>query len=442
MPLALGLMLLRFMPGDAQTPSPLGPRSVLQLDPLGMVGAVLLGLGAARPRPTFFHTFRQSLGIVLAGSALLPVPPVLRLALLCAVSVVLFDELGRDWYLALLALAIASIIPAIAVPALIVAAFVGVGGYQWRYHPQTPVKRGSQNAPGHTAKAVYSPFRGPGGSSLLLLRPFWLVPLLRSLVDGPWPPQWTLLAPLLGVAAALWKVAGALVVDRRRAGLRLLSAAILLLGFATSGFGTTLGVAGVLWIVMMHSILLLWYDDMEGGSSLVPMIVLFIAAWWTAAAAAGARNVVLAGAAWLVGMAGGAATLLWPNTSGRKRAAAVWRQRLLILLLVVAGAASGALTRFAAEPVAAEVGAGLSAFGLLDVRPWIGTAGLDPGHRRVAALPVAPLLPLLLVLAAIASLLRRLWIRPCRGDAVAQPPIDRARALRRRVWWFPGGGDG
>jgi hypothetical protein len=290
---------------------------------------------------------------------------------------------------------------------------------------------------------VYFPFRGPEGSSSLLLRPFWLVPLLHSFVDGPWPLQWTLVVPLLGIAAALWNVVCALVTDEQRAGVRRLSAAMLLLGFATTGFGTTLGVAGVLWIVMMHSILLLWYDDMEGGLSLVPMIVLFIAAWWTAAAAAGARNVVLSGAAWLVGMAGGAATLLWPNTSGRKRAAAVWRQRLLILLLVVAGAASGALTRFAAEPVAAEVGAGLSAFGLLDVRPWIGTAGLDPGHRRVAALPVAPLLPLLLVLVAIASLFRRLWIRPSRGDAAAQPPgADRARALRRRVWWFPGGGDG
>ena len=427
-PLALGLMFLRLMPDDVQTPLLLGPSSIPRLDPLGMVGIVLLGLGAARPRPTIFQTFRQSLGIVLAGFALLPVPPVLRLALLCTVSVVLFDELGRDWYLAFLALAAASLAPAMAVPALIVAAFVGVRGYQ--------------NAPGHTAKAVYSPFRGAGGSCSLLLRPFWLVTLLRSLADGPWSPQWTVVVPLVGIAAALWHAGRALAVDDRRAGFCRLSAAILLLGFATTGFGTTLGVAAVLWIVMMHSILLLWYDDTEAGSKLVPMVTLFVAAWWTAAAAAGARTPVLSGVAWLVGMAGGAATLLGPYTSGRK-GAAVWRQRLLILLLVVAGAASGALTRFAAEPVTAEVGAGLSAFGLLDVRPWIGTAGLDPAHRRVAALPVAPLLPLLLVLAAIVWLLRGLWLRRGPGQSAAQPPAaDRARALWWRVWWLPGGGDG
>ena len=282
----------------------------------------------------------------------------------------------------------------------------------------------------------------PGGASSLILRPIWLVPLLRSLADGPWSPHWTIVIPLVGATAALWNAGRAMAADNPRAGFRRLSAAMLLLGLATTGLGTTLGVAAVLWIIMMHSIFLLWYDDVEAGSKLVPMVVLFVAAWWTAAAAAGARTPVLSGAAWLVGIAGGAATLLWPNTSGRKRAPAVWRQRLLILLLVVAGAASGALTHFAAEPVAAEVGAGLSGFGLLDVRPWIGTTGLDPAHRRVAALPVAPLLPLLLVLAAIVGLLRGLWLRRGPGQSAAQPPAaDQARALRR-VWWLPGGGDG
>lgn len=409
LPLACGLALLRLMPQVAETPLYEGPRSLVRLDPLGLVGIVLLALGAARPRRSLFQTLRQSLAVMLAGLALLVPEAVPEVVLLCVVSLLLLDQLGWGWYLALLVFGIAAFAPATIplLPALIMAAFVGVVEGQWKFRT---------------------------------LSPLWLLLLLRSLADGPWPLQWTLLVPLVGIATALWSVAGAFVEDGP-ARVRRLSRAMLMLGFAASGFGTTLGVAAALWIILMYDLFLLWSDDSERGARVVPIMALLLAVWWAAAAAAGARSMLPAAAAWLVGIVGSVAVLLWPRSESEGRFRVGGWDVMLLLVVVAASVTGGVLTRFAAEPVAAQLGAGLSAFGLLDTWPWIGVAGLDPGHRRVATLPLVPLVVLLFVLAAAAWLTRRLWSQSA-ASSPEQPASIELADMARRVWWLPGGGDG
>jgi hypothetical protein len=436
LPLTVGLALLPLMPQLVQAPLILGPRSLVRVDPLGLAAIVLLAFGAARPQHSFFYTLRQSFGVVLAGVALLLSDAVLQLALFSIVSLLLFGDVGWDWYLALLFLGIASLPSSVvpSLPVLIVATFVGIGGIS----PPTPLKVGSSNVPAASSSRTTGPTSLVGRADFL--RPIWLFLLMRSLVNGPWPLQWTLLVPLVGIAAALWVVASSFVAGDD-AGDRQLSLAALLLGFASLGFGTSLGVAATLWIVLLHSLLLIRNDDTGGGTGTVPFLALLFATWWTAAAAAGARSMMPVGAAWLVGMAGGAAALLRSRFAGVRPWHILRRDRLLLVLLGAAGVASGVLTRFVAEPVVAQVGAGLSAFGLLDTWPWIGVAGLDPGHRRVAILPLAPVGLLLLVLAAMAWLSRRLWLRRDVSPGEQADPFS-IGAITRRVWWLPGGGDG
>ena len=298
LPLACGLVLLRLMPQVAETPILLGPRLMVRLDPLGLVGIVLLALGAARPQRSLFDTFRQSLAVALAGLALLLPAALPFVVLLCAVSLLLVDRLDWNWYLALVISSIAAFAPPTlpSLPLVIVAAFVGVGGVQ---------RRRESIAFARVASGVS-------------LAPLWLVLLLRSLADGLWPLQWTLLVPLLGIAAALW-VVGRGLVEHRQSAVPRVSAAMLLLGFAAIGFGSTLGVVAVLWIVLMHALLLLSIVDGEDGTQVVPILALFVAAWWAAASAAGARGMFLAGAIWLVGIVGSVAVLLWPYIAGSGR---------------------------------------------------------------------------------------------------------------------------
>lgn len=429
LPLACGLALLPLVPQVAETPLFLGPRSLVRLDPLGLVGIVLLALGAARPGRSSLLTLRHSLAVILACLALLVPPALLQLALLCMVSLLLLDQLGWGWCLALIVFGSATFAPATipSLPALIVAAFVGCCP-----SPPDPLLRWER---GERRALIPLSHKGRGSLEARVLQPLWLLLLVRSLADGAWPLQWTLLVPLIGIVTALWIMAGAFVEDGRT-GVQRIRATMLMLGFASIGFGSTLSVAAVLWIVLMSDLLLLWSDDVERGARVVPISVLLFAAWWAAAAAAGARSMLPAAAAWITGSAGSVAIVLWPRSTRDGRFHADGWDVLLILLLVSAGVTSGALTRFAAEPVAAQLGAGLSAFGLIDTWAWIGVAGLDPGHHRVAMLPVVPLVMLLMVLVAAAWLTRRLWVRRSAAPSQAQPAAVELAGVARHVWWL------
>ena len=457
MPLAAGLALLRYMPEARQTQVLRMGEVTWSLDALTLVAVVLVALGAARPRASLWGTLRLAAGVVGVASAIGATTPLLRLLSLSVASLLLIDGLSVRWFLALGMLAVAELLPqaapligladdrarALLLPALIVAALLGAGGVPW------------------------SP-RGAGSSGYeLVLRPVWLVPLLRSLEAGPWPLPAVLSVPLLGAALAALAAIEVLAIRDRRRGAERLLAAMLLWAFACVGLSTTLGVVAALWVLLAHALAVLWMGENGEMAPAAMLVPLFAAAWWSGAALAGARAWLPAGVVWFAGIAGGGAFLLEPmaapppRTSVRiarwhRRTGAVARGILLLLLALFAPL----MTRFAGLRVADQLGAGLTAYGLIDIRPWIGIGALDAANRRVALLPSVALLPLLLVTLAVTWLVLRVLGRrtspaprgyppPLQGEGSDSPPSLPGKGVgglgpfvRRRVWWVRAERDG
>ena len=457
LPLAVGLFMVRLMP---QAVPALADRiATWRLDPLALGGLVLLPLGTARVQVSLKHALRLMLGTAGLMLALAATSPLLQLLLIYGSSVMLLPGLGPRWFVAFgflmlahLPLQIAALVGAGSqvahaagtiwvLPALVLAALAGLGCVPWPAHRSDDI--GWER----------------------LLRPFWLFPLLRSLETGPWPIAWTLLVPLLGTVAAVGAAIDLLRARDARRGMERLLAVVLGMALVCGGLNTTPGVAGAVWVVLAHGLLLV---ASRGGSGRISppacLLLLFVAGWWTAAAATAAGAFLVAGLVWLAGMAGSVAPMVWPDSGalpetpqpphangvpGRGFAGAVSAALVLVLLALFAPL----LTEFLALPVADQLGAGLTPFGLLDIWPWIGMAALDAAHRRAALLPSVALTPLLLVTLAVTWLLLRLGTPlvylltrrsplPRASEESAVPAAAAIQSIRNRVWWVRARRDG
>jgi len=422
LPLAAGLVLLRSMPAAAgvEMTSPM----ILRLHPLALAAAVLLPLGAVRPRASFNRAVRLALGVTGAALSVAITVPALQLATLYLVSLIVLGHIGVRWYAALAVVTAGILVPELgaAIPAganagaLFLAAFVGLGCVpRW-----TP--------------------RAGGEDWELILRPLWLFPLLQSLEAGPWPVGLALVAQLAGAMAAVAAALEAFVArDQARRHERTL-ASLLSMALVCVALNTAPGVAGALWALCAHGWLLLGMGRRDLPAA---VLWLFVPVWWAAGAAAAAGGFLAAAALLFAGIILALVSLLGRTTmTGQSASATPLRPSAATPVAVTATAVllmlfAPVVTRFVALPVIDQLGAGLTAFGLLEVWPWIGIGIQDAGHRRVAAVPGVALVPLLGVVAAGLWLLLRAVGRvapvPLSIQAVRQTsPLD---LVRDRVWW-------
>lgn len=420
-PAGAGFALLIVMPLAAQAVGEPPPTTTWRLDPLALAALALLPLAPARPQHGLRSRLRLSLATVIAGCALAATSPRLEFGLLVIASVVLLGGIGERWLVALAALGIAAFAPPtamstaadaqalpllqLALPAL--SAVMGLG--------LVPVRRRSASTRGWEQT----------------LRPYWLFPLLRSYAAGPWP-AWSTLLPLLSGAAAIWAARDALVSADAAFRRERILACLLATALGCASLGSAVGVAGTLWIVALHGLLVGISDGTGQPMQGVGSGAIALALWWAAAAAAAAGAFLLAA---MVGLAG--LTVIFALISSpHVPAPAGWAARVVgTLSLTSAVLVMPVVTRFAAVPVVDQLDPGLTPFGLLDVWPWIGVGALDAAHRRVAILagPVVAMLALVL-LAAIWLLLR--FVRPPRRVVPALMAEGQCEPTWRRVWWL------
>jgi hypothetical protein len=153
------------------------------------------------------------------------------------------------------------------------------------------------------------------------------------------------------------------------------------------------------------------------------------------------------------------------NSPARDESNISWRRwspavsaTLAAIVLIPLALFSGLVTQVVGLRIADGLGAGLTAFGLVDTWSWIGVGALDAARQRVGLLPIVPLALLWLVVLAVTWLAARLMDRRmlasplgCRQEAESNLPAllspaveaDEAdRAIRSRVWWLDTGRDG
>lgn len=434
------IALLWLMPSATQTPLLIywmgQPITQLHLDPLTIATAAVIAIGTAWPRPTLLGSLRLSAGTICLLGALASTTPIVQLTFLCVTSIVLFRGLGPRWYLALALLAFGQLLPLLLsadgsvpsivgmarIPAIGLATLIGIGIVPW------------------------PPRRASGERWELLLRPIWLIPLLHTLQAGPWPIAWVLLMLLTASVGMGGAVVGALsTLDRRHGSERLLTA-LLLMAFLSIAISSAAGIVAALWVILAHSLLLLWTRGAtHQPRPLAPFALLFLATWWAGGAASGAGAFLVTGAIWLSGTACALASLLWQDMTTstiNSRRRAVFERLGVFIRTIGTGAIMLMMpffTRFVALPVADQVDPGLTSFGLLDHWPWIGVAMLDAAHRRVALLPIGALAPLFAVLLAAAWLLGRLVVRTPPSEIPATPEDEGVWAgVRAHVWWIRG----
>ena len=429
-PLAAGLLLLRRMPEVAVGSTAAG--TILRLDPLALAACVLLPLGAARPETTFVRELRLALGVVGAIVSVGVAPPLLQLATLLLVSSIIFAHVGSRWFTALAALTVGLLLPEMAerwhappgvegaVPfVLFVVAFAGLGCI-----------------PRRTRRDEHADWE-------LVLRPLWLFPLLRSLEAGPWPVGLALFAQLAAATAVLAAAVDALTTTSEARRRERTLGGLLGMALLCTALNTAPGVAGALWALCAHAVLLLF---LRGQPQTVPgaaLLWLWLPLWWTAGAAAAAGGFLVAAMVSFAGIALAVTVTIGPKAAalrGTDRIGTIGAAGLGLLLMLFAPA----ITRFVALPVIDQLGAGLTAFGLLEVWPWIGIGIQDAGHRRVAVTPSVALVALLGVIVAVLWLLLRAVGRNLSpaltfADADGPTPFER---IRSRVWWARPHGDG
>ncbi len=423
LPLAAGLVLLRSMPTAAgvEMTSP----TILRLHPLALAAAVLLPLGAVRPQASFKRAVRLALGVTGAVLSVTITVPALQLAALYLVSLIVLRHIGVRWYVALAALSAGLLAPELgaALPsgataaALVLAAFVGLGCVpRW-----TPLAGGEDWEP--------------------VLRPLWLFPLLQSLEAGPWPVGLALAAQLAGAVAAVAAAIEAFAApDQARRYERML-ASLLSMALVCVALNTAPGVAGALWALCAHGWLLLGMGRRDRQAA--ALLWLFVPVWWTAGASAAAGGFLAAAALLFAGILLALVSLLGRTTmTGQSAASTSLRPSAATPVAVAATAVllmlfAPVVTRFVALPVIDQLGAGLTAFGLLEVWPWIGLGIQNAGHRRVAAVPGVALVPLLGVVAAGLWLLLRAVGRaaPVPLSLQAEQQTSPLDLVRDRVWW-------
>jgi hypothetical protein len=207
-----------------------------------------------------------------------------------------------------------------------------------------------------------------------------------------------------------------------------------MMAFVAVSQNTILGVVASLWALAMYAALVAVTPKTFASLTIV-CITFSVAGWWTTGALAAAGGFLGAIVVCFTSVAVCIATLL--RFAGRELPQASVAGRSLVVLLTVALVlATPWVTTTLALPVAQQLGAGLTAPGLLDVWPFIGVSALDAGHRRVTLAPSIVLGCLFVFVWAAVWLASRIRVHvermpdaPASTDDAAQPTV------RARVWW-------
>ncbi len=406
LPLVVGLSLLWMLPQtvEAMDVPTLGR---WRLDPLALVGCFILPLAAVRPQPLRYG-FRLALAVGGLMGAILATNPVLQLFAVVLASLLVYDGLSLRWFAALACFILITFAPSflsssIILHVTILMALVGSGGVPWS---------GGSGA----------------GEAEIVLRPFWFVVLLRSLVLEPWPVATVIVVTTLGTVLLImgaWSVLRtAPMVTRDR-----MLAALLVMTLVAIAQNTTLGIVAALWTLTMYALLVVLGPSRRLAPLASVAITFGVAGWWTAGAVGAAGSFLGVAAVVLTTVAACVAALLGAAESPRRSSVTYF----VTLVALVVGMPW--LTMTVALPVAQQLGAGLTAPGLLDVWSFIGVSAMDAGHRRVTLAPSIVLACLFVVLWAAVWLLSRL-----RGLDSARPlgPLDEGTHVdvRARVWWL------
>lgn len=412
LPLAAGLALVRMLP-EAILALDQPVVGMWRFDPLALIGCCILPLAAVRPQQE--QGLRTTLAVGGCMLALLLANPTLQVLALVLASLLVVDGLGPRWFIALACFASVTFAPTVlSIPAslplyaTIGMAFIGSGAVPW------PGRHGIAQAE-------------------TVLRPFWLLVLLRTLVLEPWPIPTVVVATALGTVA-LAAITYAMVRSAPPTGRERMLAGVLVMAFIAASQNTTLGVVATLWALVMYAVLAVTGRVTEFASLSVVCITLGVAGWWTAGAVAAAGGFL--GAIVICWTTAGAciATFLGARSTRSTRMSNAGRFLVLMLSISLVLGSPWATTTLAL-PVAQGLGAGLTAPGLLDVWPFIGVSALDAGHRRITLMPGIMLGCLLLLVWAVTWLVSRIGSR---ARAVQLGPSDDTalKVIRTRVWWL------
>jgi hypothetical protein len=240
-----------------------------------------------------------------------------------------------------------------------------------------------------------------------LVTVMWLVPLVRSWAYGPWDAAWSLLP--LAIGAAGWWASAALA-GRRPA---YASERAYLHSCVLAGLGLASGAGMAAALLALLAALAIDSSPAHGWRATMRLVLLLASAWaMSGALVAGGAALVLP----LVWLALGAMHL------NRRDAVAPrhdWRAVPLTLLGVMG-------IMLSLLPATIEhLQAGLTVFGDLATRPWIGFALLDAARREVIAAPLLFMLALGAVMVAISALL-----------PAASPLPEATAAPVPAVWWL------
>jgi hypothetical protein len=432
LPLLVGLSLLRLMAELAERRAPVTLTPLWQLDPLVLVSWVLLPLGAAWPERSLSQCLILSAAVIGAMLALAAPDPIVQLLIINATSFVLYRQLSLGWLIALAAMTAVILVPhifallhisaeqdrAFQLFGLTIASAIGTGAI--------PLTRNTE------ARALE-----------LVLRPFWLFALLRTLETGPWPLFLTLGVPLTGASIALSSAIAAMHARDDMITVERLSTSLCGMVLICTGLSSPAGVAAALWVIAIYALLLVLARAAGGRLTISASLLLIVACWWTFAAAAGGRAFLISAVALLTGCILIASVVLRSPWAGIKVPVA-FLEGTAAILIVLLTLFMPVLTRDLAQPVVDQLGAGLTSFGLLQIWPWLGVATLDAAHTRVALMSGPILVPLIGILLALLWLLLRI-IGQHRG-ALQMTPLLSSQSLRRlihrRLWWAGSSRDG
>ncbi len=236
----------------------------------------------------------------------------------------------------------------------------------------------------------------------------WLMPLVRSWAYGPWDTAWSLL--VLGIGAAGWWASAALAWRRPAGG----SDVAYLHGCVLAGLGLASGAGLTAALLALLAALAIDGSPAHGWRATMRLVLLLVSAWATSGALIAGGAALLLPLVWLA---------LGAMQLSRRGVAAVrhdWRAVPLTLF----GAMGVVLSLLPAT--IEHLQAGLTVFGDLATRPWIGFALLDAARREVIAAPLTFMLALGAVMVAISALL----------PAPPMPPPETAAAPVPAVWWL------
>ncbi|MDQ2995991.1 MAG: hypothetical protein M3R61_02880 [Chloroflexota bacterium] len=323
--------------------------------------------------------------------------------------------------------------------------------------PLIPLSRAEDQAPSSTNQVAIQPLWF-SALSTRFLHFAWLYPLTRLYSLGPWNSGWSFATLLLGGALALWCASSALTRLDVVAGNTKIQSMYLALALAGLGLSNSAGLVAACFGILTYLVLCVGHGDWELArdeapsqspvpellpwllSSALPLTAPFVAVWMLIGASVAGGVSLLAGVAWLVALLHGLTMALWNG------AAPVPARRPLLVagvVSVVLGVGAPPIARLLILPVVAQLQGGLTPFGDLNIWPWVGVATSDSNHTQVTTLPSIAITLLMLVLAALVYVVRRLRElrraeQPAEQPAVAVSASTLLGDLRDEVPWLGG----